>query len=495
MKAKSIIGLLVICLALIWGEALTAVPKYTDKETALRLAKVLDEGTFGRYTITSTYVQNEDVNNFYISVILSDGSAQKWYVNQIYKWTRDDDLLLSENRALIFPDHRDSKFFVLYKNEFHQLALQANIYIKEYGEGDPLHGQRFRFRIKSFSLISPTETAFGRDERGNKYRYIIDLYNGERELFTYEDAYYIMQEKRLLIEDTDSAPTFEKAYHITQIVSQPKQEAEDGVSRFGVEVQFNQAIELTGDHFPYVIYERNVQDRKTGKYNKEFFMDFTVPNAEEKFEVPPIKNLEYLYDIHVLKDPKYAKRLILRTAFNPLVMDIPPVVYKSGENSIHITFFNLVDQSVLSRGMLLEAKKRKEMEQKSLKEIKIKRVMKKETDYSRAFIAATELHKESQAIREPLPKINKLLESIDQFEKAALLAEEDSQLFSALMQRNNLRSSVIVLTIDYVNQRLTGEALDRTEIDELIRMLDKAESFTRNEKIIKNIERLRDQLN
>ena len=494
MKPKILIVFMSLGLSLLLGMNLLAVPKYTDKETALRLAKALDEGTFGRYTITSSYVQNEDINNYYISVILSDGSAKKWYVDEIYKWSRDDRLILNDNQALLFLDLRDSKFEILNKNDFHKLALQANVFVKEYGDSDPLRGQQFRFKVKNFSLISPNETAFGRDETGSKYRYIIDLYNGNRELFTYEDAYYLQKNKRLLTEETYEAPTFEKAYHITRILPHSKGSSENGVSQFGVEIQFNQAIELKGEYFPYIIYERNQFIKKTKKYKREFLIDFTIPNSEEKFNVKAIGNLEYLYNIHILKDPKYPRRLILRSAFNPSVMDIPPIVYKNGENSIYINFFNLVDQSVLSRGMLLEAKDRKSAEQSSLKQIKIKKVIKKESDYSRVFIAATELQKESQAVREPLPKINKLSESIKQFEKAALLAEQDSQLYSALMQRNKLRNIVIVLSLDYIKNKLATESVNADTFNELTSMLDQAESYTRSQQVIKNIDILRDKL-
>jgi hypothetical protein len=474
---------------------LAAVPKYTDKETALRLARELDEGTFGRYTITSTYVQNDDINNYYISVILSDGSAKKWYIDEIYKWSRDDRLMLNGNKALLFLDPQDSAFQILDKNEFHKLALQANIFVKVFEPGDPLFGKEFRFKIKNFSLISPDETAFGRNETGSKYRYIIDLFNGNRELLTYEDAYRTQEDKALLNEETYSNITFEKAYHITRILPRTKGPSENGVSQFGIEVQFNQAIDLLGQHFPFVIYEKETLDARTKKHRREFFIDFTVPNSEERFEVKPIKNLEYLYDIQVVKDPKYPRRLILRAAFNPSVIDIPPLAYKNGENSVFINFFNLVDQSVLSRGMLLEAQQRKEAEQSSLKEIKIEKVIQKDSDYSRTFISATEMFKESQAIKETLPKLQKLITSIKQFEKAALLASEDSQLYAALLQRNKLRNNVIVLSLDYVNERLASETVQTVEVAELVGMLDQAESFSRNQQVIKNIELLREKLN
>lgn len=251
MKAKLCVLFLSIGLILSAFQ-LFAVPKYTDKETALRLARVLDEATFGRYTVTSTYVQNEDINNYYISVILSDGSAKKWFIDQIYQWSRDDRLILSGNRVLLFPDLEDSNFYILDKNQFHKLALQGNVFIKEFDKGDPLHGMKLRFRIKNFSLIAPDETAFGRDSRNSKYRYIIDLYNGNRELLTYEDAYRIQTEELLVNEKSFSSTTFEKAYHVTRIVPHRKGLSDNGVSQFGVEIQFNQPVQLEGDHFPFL---------------------------------------------------------------------------------------------------------------------------------------------------------------------------------------------------------------------------------------------------
>jgi len=475
--------------------AARVTPKYTDKETALELARVLDKGTFGRYTISSAYVQNDNVSDYYISVILSDGSAQKWYIDDIYKWSRDDQLMLADNRALLFLDPTDSHFVVLEKNKFHRLALNANVYIKVFDESDPLQGKRFRFVIKSFSLIAPTETAFGRDRNGSKYRYIIDLYNGLRELLTYEDVYRILENGYLLKEDKPTEPTFKHAYHVTKIVPYPKGPAENGVSQFGVEIQFDQPIVLEGDHFPFVMYERALFDAKQKKNLTEFVIDFTIPNSEKQFEIRPIDNLEYLHDIKIVSDPTYPKRLLLRTNFNPTVMDIPPVVYKNSDNSVYVNFFNLVDQTILSRGMLLEAKKRKEAEEESMKQIKITKAIKQDSDYSRAFIVAMETQNEAQTIREPLEKINKLLTAIKQFEQSALYAEKDAQLYNALSKRNELQETVIVLSLDYIKTKMAKEEIAAAEAQKMISLLDQAEAFTRRPQVLKDIEELREKLN
>lgn len=493
MKSKIFITFLATTI-LLFGFPVFGVPKYTDKETALRLARVLDKGSFGRYSISSAYVQNDNVSDFYISVILSDGSARKWHIDQIYKWSRDDKLFLARNRALIFPNLRDSNFFVLKKNEFHRLALKANVFVKKYAEGDPLAGKQFRFQIKTFSLISPTETAFGRDETGSKYRYIIDLYNGTQELLTYEIAFHLMKNGLLKIEKQFTAPTFKQAYHVIKIEPHPKGASENGVSQFGVEIQFDQPILLEGEQFPYQIYERVKFVRRKKKGKKEFILDITIPNSEKKFEVRTIANLEYLQNIMIVKDPKFSKRVLLRMTFNPSVMDIPPVIYKNSDNSVYVNFFNFIDQTILSRGMLLEAKKRKELEQKSVKKIRITKAIKRDSDYGRAFIAATESHKQSQIIREPLPRIDKLLSSIKQFEESALYAEKDAQLYNALKKRNQLRETVIVLTIDFVKSETSKENFGGEDPPKLLNLLDQAESFSSRQQVLKDIEELREKI-
>jgi len=495
MKPQKIFTLIIVsAMILMAGSVAWAVPQYTDKETALELARILDKGTFDRYTISSTYVQNDNINDYYISVILSDGSSQKWYIDQVYKWSRDDKLRLSNNKSILFIDNNDSRFVVLDKNEFHRLALKANIYVKEYPAGDPLENSQFRFRIKSFNLINPGETAFGRDETGSKYRYIIDLFNGINELLTYEDAYRLMKNKLIMYEPKMTAPTFERAYYVTKIMAHEQSAPNDGVSHFGIEIQFDQPIQMTGEHFPFEIYERTQYDARTKKKKEEFVLDITIPNSEKKYEVTSIENLEYLYNVKIVKNPKYPKRLLLRASFNPTVMDIPPVVYKNSDNSVFVSFFNLIDQTVLSRGMLLEAKKREEAEAMSTKDIRITKAIKKDSDFGRAFIKAAGAAKEAEGVTDVKLKQEKLLNGINLFEEAALYAESDDQLFNALNSRNQLRESFIGSVFDMVNTKLGTQNLDSGMISELMRALDQAEAFSGNQQILAKIDALREKV-
>ena len=493
---KAILKFLIVPLALfVMGQqSLWAMPKYTDRETALALAKVLDKGRFDRYTISSTYVQNKSSKDYYISVILSNGTSHKWTIRKVYEWSRDDKLHLSRNRTLLFLDPRSTKFVLLDKNDFHRQALKSNVYEKIYGAGDPLEGRKFRFHIKSFNLIGPRETAFGRDRNGSKYRYVVDLYNGLQELLTYEDAYSVMKAEQLKVEKQSKLTTFGRAYHVTKILSYPKGEPEMGVAQFGIEIQFDQNIQLVGDQFPVEIYEKWVYDPYKRKNTKRFVMDITIPNSEKINDVKPVESLEYLHNVHITKSSKYKKRLYLRAEFNPNVMDIPPLVYKNSDNSVYVNFFHMIDQSVMSRGMLLEDAEIVKAQKSSKRQIRVKKAIKRDSDFGRAFIAALETQKQSQAIKDANTRIEKLLEGIRQFEEAALYAEKDSQLYNALHKRNELRETVIILVVDSVKSALNKEGLGGANGKTLIDQLDLAESFTDEGNTVRAISELREKL-
>jgi len=491
---KSKIWFATIALLILSISQVIAMPKYTDKENAMALARVLDKGSFGRFTIASTYVQNVTNEDYYISVILSDGSSHKWYIDQIFKWAREDKLLLSNNRSLLFLDSRDSRFVVLDKNIFHRQALQANVYVKLYGENDPLAGQKFRYQVKSFNLISPNETAFGRDHTGSKYRYIIDMMNGTNELITYEDSYRILKANQLLAVKDLTDDVLGRAYQVTKIVPSPKGPVEDGVAQFGVEIQFDQTIQLKGKNFPIEIYERKLYNQRTRKFRKEVVMDITIPNSEKTNVIRPVASLEYLHNVEIVKNSKYPKRTFLRASFNTDVLDIPPVIYKNSDTSVYVNFFSIIDQTVISRGMLLNEKKRKEQERQTYRTIRVKKAIKSDSDYGRAFIAGLETQKDALSIKDDQARIEKLLEAIRQFEESALYAESDAQLYNALTKRNQLRENVITLTMELIESRLKQPNFGGTSAKNLLDQLERAETFTGNPDVLKSIEQLREKL-
>ena len=86
-----------------YGTASYAFPEYTSRQKALKLAGVLEKGYFKSIKISSVFVKNIGEDDYYLQALLSDGSSRKWLLNRIREWTHTDDLILSNNRALVFP--------------------------------------------------------------------------------------------------------------------------------------------------------------------------------------------------------------------------------------------------------------------------------------------------------------------------------------------------------------------------------------------------------
>ncbi|MDH5560061.1 MAG: hypothetical protein OEY59_04315 [Deltaproteobacteria bacterium] len=497
MRTRILYICLMMTISVLLGANTTlAFPKYTDSQTAMELAKMLDGGSFGRLKIASTYVQNDSHDKYFISVILSDGSAHKWYLNEIYKWTRDDKIKLKDNKALLFLEADETDFVPLDKNKFHKIALEADVFIKTFKGKDPLSGQQFRYKVKTFNLIAPHETFFGRDKTGSKYRYILDLFNGTTELLTYEDAYEIMQNGYLLDEAESKQPTLTKAYKVEMIKPNARGFDNNGVSQFGIEVFFDQDIILGDGHFPFEIYEKKTYNKRTKRTTKDFVIDITIPNSElGSSKISGIESLKYLHDIKVVKNTKYPKRLFLRTAFNPIVMDLPPVIYKNRSNSIYVTFFDRIDQSIESdvslktENILL----REEKESEKIIEVK-KKIEDEDPEYRKAYQEATSLKNQADSIKGNIPQINKMLESVKKFEEAALYAKTDSQLYNALGDRNRLRDEIINLTVNHIVDKLSKDKPEVAEINEMKDLLNQADSFTGKNDKLKQIDQLRKKL-
>ena len=80
-----------------------AFPEYTSRHKALKLAVILDNGYFKSIKISSVFVKNRGKDDYYLQAILDDGSSRKWLINRIREWAQTDELILSKNRALVFP--------------------------------------------------------------------------------------------------------------------------------------------------------------------------------------------------------------------------------------------------------------------------------------------------------------------------------------------------------------------------------------------------------
>ena len=124
-----IVTIIILILALAWGVLFSAlalaVPRLTDKDTALEMARLLDKGVFRGNLISSTFVKSPEAGKYLIKVVLDNGSELNWNLEQIRLWSQDNSLTLSRNKVLIFPDMEASEFGVLDKNVFSRMALRS----------------------------------------------------------------------------------------------------------------------------------------------------------------------------------------------------------------------------------------------------------------------------------------------------------------------------------------------------------------------------------
>ena len=159
-----------------------AFPEYTSRQKALKLAGVLDEGFFRSIKIASVFVKNSGEDDYYLQAILDDGSSRKWLINRIREWTHADELILSKNRALVFPSQGSTDFGVLDKNEFYRTVLNATAFVKTFGKHDVLEGKSLILGVRRFRILQAGDKKFLTTNRfGERYRYVLELENGSRE--------------------------------------------------------------------------------------------------------------------------------------------------------------------------------------------------------------------------------------------------------------------------------------------------------------------------
>ena len=137
-----------------------AFPEYTSRQKALKLAAVLDHGYFKSIKISSVFVKNRGQDDYYLQAILDDGSSRKWLINRIREWTQTDELILSKNRALVFPSAESTDFGVLEKNDFYRTVLNATAFVKTFSKHDILEGKSLVLGVLRFRILQAEDSKF-----------------------------------------------------------------------------------------------------------------------------------------------------------------------------------------------------------------------------------------------------------------------------------------------------------------------------------------------
>ena len=246
-----------------------AFPEYTSRQKALKLAGVLDKGYLKSIKISSVFVKNKGEDDYYLQAILDDGSSRKWLIDRIRQWTQTDELILSNNRALVFPSPESTDFGVLEKNDFYRTVLNATAFVKTFGKHDILEGKSLVLGILRFRILQEEDSKYLKTNKyGDRYRYVLELENGSREYLTYTDAFVLMQRSAFLEEVPENVNVLRRSYKVREMKKIPLQLEDElrDIWRFGIEVVFDGPVMTSPDRFPYQVVELKMRDPETGQY-------------------------------------------------------------------------------------------------------------------------------------------------------------------------------------------------------------------------------------
>ncbi len=489
-----------ILLALGWalvGFTTTALafPKYTSRENAIRLANVLNRGEFKTFRVNAVFVKSRTETEYYLQALLDDGSTRDWLMDRIYEWTLTDQLRLPGNQALIFPSPESTEFAVLDKNEFHKEALRAKFYTKVFPEHDMLEGRSVKLAMSRFRLLLPgEESRFATDSQGNRYRYVIELENGMREVLTYPMAYRLLQNGALSPEPLPGDVIQSKTFKVREMVAIPRQTEDElrNIYRFGIEVFFDRPMDLTADMFPFQVVEQSMRDPETGMRRNQFYVQVVIPNAEKLREIPGFRSLEYLRYVELVTDVEHQKRVFLRAQINPDIFELPPFVEITDRNSIIVSFYSVTDQSVARRQQLLDAPTALNVPRSVIPSSG------EESDFERYYLQAVEQIRAAQRQKDEHLKIQTYISALETLQDASLRASNDAQLSQALKQRDVLLKVLPGMVVDNAQRQILEKSQDGllpADLSaELTQQLRFAERYAGDGQMVRKIETLKNIL-
>jgi hypothetical protein len=461
-------ALLPLLLVLLLGGAVAApaAPRFTNKDTALELARVLDKGVFRGKLISSTFVQSPEVGDYQIKVVLDDGTELNWSMDQIRLWSQDDSITLQKNRVLVFPSLETNEFGILDKNEFTRKALRARIYAKYYAGSDVLAGQVIDFAIRRFNLVDLLKIHPGHDELGNEQHYILDFETGEREFLSYLDAWRTLNRNGLL-DVPGTEPVMEATYQLEGLKEIPlRRIVENGTGTFGVELQFDRPVQLRPGHFPFRLYERKPAKRGTPLDNN-FVLEVTAPNAVLPKPVSSFDALEFLDHIRAVPDGEHQNRVLLQAMIAPEVLTQPPEVTVQGRN-VQVLFTKVEDQSVFDRKALHEAELKRKQEKLLAPTLSPAEVEQRRLYRQHMETGLGQMDK-ARAQADLAARYEIMLASLSNFREAAIQSSSDLELSEALRQRNYLIDRLPGLVLEYAKTVAGGGAGDKSKALTLVR--------------------------
>ena len=105
----------------------------------------------------------------------------------------------------MFPSEEETDFAILDKNAFYRTVLQSQVFVKTYNQHDLLDGKASNMLSEDFVYLSKEKVCVipSRSD-GNRYRYILELENGSREILTYLDAYQLTNQGAFIAREEDA---------------------------------------------------------------------------------------------------------------------------------------------------------------------------------------------------------------------------------------------------------------------------------------------------
>ena len=434
-----------------------AFPEYTSRQKALKLAAVLDHGYFKSIKISSVFVKNRGKDDYYLQAILDDGSSRKWLLNRIREWTQTDELILSGNRALVFPSDESTDFGVLEKNDFYRIVLNATAFVKTYGRHDILEAKSLVLGVRRFRILEPEDSKYlATDKQGERYRYVLELENGTREFFTYKDAFSLLQRSAFLTEVPENVKVLRKTFKVIELKKIPLQLEDElrEIRRFGIEVIFDGPIQTSPDRFPYQVAELKLRNPETGRYEAQFFLQIIFPNSEKIGEIAGFKNHEYLRFVELDTDIEHQKRVILRAMVNPDALNLPPFIEMTGRNSIVVNFYSSTDQSLTQPPDLLASRSVGELPRSVFTPDL------QATEFEKNYMEAVEMIRVAQEQLNTDDRIETYFKALKSLKQAALTSKNDMQIAQALKQRDLLLRTMPKLIIRNVQMSILALDLE-----------------------------------
>ena len=482
--------ILLLLLFVTFAGSIFAVPRYMTKDTAVSLALSVEKAKYDGFLILAAYAMNRE-DNYYIAVTLSNGRTERWFLEDIYNFSKDNRLLLRNNRVIVFPDEETGEFVILDKNLFHRMAIQANIYKQAYvSYDDPLSGQSLFYLIKNFSIIGLDNHSFGKDPHGYAYRYKLDFNECDSVMLSYRDAVEAIRTQRLLRDfGTTDIRALDKPYRVTGITGFNKIPNRI-FSQFGILITFDRDINLTPRNFPVSIGER-YEGAKDGTSKRNFYVEVLLPHTKTTKTInlnyqDALNNLEYLSEVKVVKDRKNPCRSVLRAYFNKDVMDIPPYITKIDSNKIYVTFFNIVDQTVSRPPVTIE--EGEEIVLESPTWLSVSPSIEANTSFGKAYAQALDTVNKGHSAESYIESIKLMEQGIVELEEAGLLAKDDSQLIEILSQRNKVRNQIVYASMEHAQKQISG---NNPNLQAAGLALDIANSYADNKRQQYEIDRLR----